>query len=140
LGKKEIENCDMKKVFVFFIVAISLMSCYDNQIYFDISEQCVKTCNGRPVKSLYFEGNNNLYLFEKISGKEGSSIFCLNDLDRNYKLAIMNIEMPLDSFRLKPNSEYKISNHTYGDAAFSEIKIKTNESGEIVTADVASCQ
>jgi len=131
-----------RNVLLLVLVIIGLMSCADNQIYFDIDEQSIKTCNGKAIRSLTVDEieGDYLYRFAKGKDKEGTNSFSFISLDKNYTLEVMGQELPLSKFNLKPNSEYRIRNSTYGDAASGEIKVKTNGDGEIATADITSCK
>lgn len=133
----------MKKKMLLWIVAIvSLTSCSDNQIYFDKETQSINTCNGKTIRDLIIDevNGNSLYRFVTVKDKIGANSFSLIALDKNYKLEKMGQELPLDSFNLNPDSEYRIRNSTNGDAAFGEINIRTNENAKIVEADITSCQ
>ena len=131
-------------LYLFLIVANYLMSCSDNQIYFDKTEQSIKTCNAKYILNLSIDDldGNYSYLFEKIKGKKGTNSFSLVDLNKNYRLELLGQrqDLPFDSFNLKPKTVYKISNHTYGDAARNEIKVVKNEMAKIIATDVTSCQ
>lgn len=52
----------------------------------------------------------------------------------------MNREVSIDSFELRPETSYKIENSTFGDAASSEIQIKTDKGGKVIYSSITSCK
>lgn len=131
-----------RNISLLILVVIGLMSCADNQIYFDMDEQCIRTCNGKAIRNLTIDDveGDYLYRFVKDKDKEGTNRFSFISVNKNYTLEVMGQELPLNKFNLKPNSEYRIRNSTYGDAASGEIKIKTNDDGKVATANIISCK
>lgn len=118
-----------------------VMSCYDNQIYCDLEAQTIKTCNGESISYLFIDSvEGESWTFHKKAGTEGVNAFNLDLPNSSYTLTKGNIQLPLDSFRLLPKQQYTIINHTYGDAANSEIVVSTNENGKIDRAKPGSCK
>lgn len=120
---------------------ILAISCHDNQIHFDLKDQSIKTCNGREIGTLYIQvDNGDLWEFRKESGQDGTNHFVLDSLNLSYQLIKGTVQLPLDSFMLLPSHKYVITNHTYGDAADSEIQIVTDSSGKVGYAHPTTCK
>lgn len=71
---------------------------------------------------------------------KGTNAFNLENPNRSYALTKGDSEQPLDSFRLLPRHRYVITNHTYGDAADSDITVITDRSGQIIQAIPEVCK
>lgn len=125
------------------LVSLLLVSCYDNCIYFDMNDQTVRTCNKQAISNLYISGlnNNDFYHFYKMPDKKGTNEFSLERPNRNYILeGMFDLVLPLDSFKLQPNTEYEIVNSTFGDATAGRFVIKTGTNGAVVYASETSCK
>jgi hypothetical protein len=86
------------------------------------------------------EDNKHFYSFSILSDKKGTNNFSLIKINHNYLLEDWSTNISIDSFRLKPETGYKIRNSTFGDATASEILIKTDKEGKVIYADVTSCK
>lgn len=117
------------------------MSCYDNQIHYDLEAQTIKTCNGKSISYLFIESEQGeIWEFHRKAGTEGVNVFNLDSPSSSYTLTRGDIALPVDSFRLLPTHQYIITNHTYGDAADSEIEVSTDENGKIRSAKPEICK
>ncbi len=136
----------MKKNLIILIALTCLLyvlySCSDNNIYFDINSQSVVTCNKKAIKKLCISSTDgkDFYFFSKLPKVEGTNKFILSNLSRNYLLENVNREVSIDSFELRPETSYKIENSTFGDAASSEIQIKTDKGGKVIYSSITSCK
>ena len=128
-------------IFVTYFLFI-LSSCSDNNIYFDINSQSVKSCNKKVIKKLYVTSENgqDFYYFLKLPKTEGTNSFSLIKKNHNYLLKDMYGEINIDSFRLKSETTYKIENSTFGDAASSEVLVRTDKKGKIIYSNIVSCK
>ncbi len=128
--------------FLLFIFITVLSSCHDNKIFYDINEQKIKTCNGKAIKNLYImnEKEKIFYHFFKLPDKRGTNSLSLIRLSSDYRLENLNEQVNLEDFKLRPRVEYTISNSTYGDAASSEIKVRTGNIAVINYASSKSCK
>jgi hypothetical protein len=128
---------------ILMLFPLLLVSCYDNSIYFDMNSQSICSCNKHIISNLLINGLNNkdFYHFSKKSETKGTNAFCVIKLNNDYILdGILAKNLPLDSFKLKPNTEYEIENHTYGDAASDKLLIKTNNIGNVIYTNKTSCK
>lgn len=128
-------------LFLLFLLSV-LSSCNNNKIHYNIKEQMVKTCNRKPINNLYILNENEKIFFHflKLPDKEGTNSFSLISLNNDYRLKNLNRPVKFEEFKLKPKTEYKISNSTFGDAASSEIKVSTGITAIIVYASSVSCE
>jgi hypothetical protein len=119
-----------------------LNSCSDNNIYFDINSQSVRSCNKKVIKKLHIisEDSKDFYYFSKLPKTEGTNSFSLIKKNHNYLLENMNGEISIDSFRLKSETGYKIENSTFGDATPSEVLVRTDKNGKVIYSNIVSCK
>jgi hypothetical protein len=121
---------------------LTLSSCSDNNIYFDIGNQSIRTCNNKVITKFHIisEDSKDFYYFSKLPEAKGTSNFSLIEIDHDYLLENMNGEISIDSFRLNPETSYKIENSTFGDADYTQVLIKTDKSGRVVYSNITSCK
>jgi len=134
---------DQKGIVNCLIGAMMLLavSCYNNQIHYDLEAQTIKTCNGKNISYLFIESEKGeVWEFHRKAGTEGVNVFNLNSPSSSYTLTRGDIALPVDSFRLLPKHQYIITNHTYVDAADSEIEVNTDENGKIRRAKPEICK
>ncbi len=131
----------MPSFLLLFLLPV-LSSCNNNKIHYNIKEQMVKTCNRKPINNLYILNENEKIFFHflKLPDKEGTNSFSLISLNNDYRLKNLNRPVKFEEFKLEPKTEYKISNSTFGDAASSEIKVRTGITAIIVYASSVSCE
>lgn len=128
--------------FLLLVLLSVFSSCHNNKIHYDIKEQRVKTCNGEAINNLYIlnEKEKIFYHFLRLPDKEGTNSFSLITINNDYRLENLNRPVEFEEFKLKPRMEYKISNSTFGDAASSEINVRTGDTVIIVYASSMSCE
>ena len=122
--------------------SLLLCSCCDNIIYFDLKSQSIKSCNKQIICNIYISNlkNEDYYHFTKIPKKKGTNEFNIVNINQEYTLEGLYKELPLDSFKLRPNTEYEVVNHTFGDAADGKLRIKTNNKGSVFYASKTYCE
>lgn len=127
---------------VLICLLFTLSSCYNNNIYFDINSQCVVSCNKKVIENLHIisKDSKDFYFFSKLPKLKGTNSFNLVEINHSYSLENMNCEISIDSFRLRPETEYEISNSTFGDAASSKILIKTDKNGKVAYSNIKTCK
>lgn len=120
----------------------TLSSCSDNNIYFDVNSQSVISCNKKVISKLHIisKDSKDFYFFSKQPEAEGTNNFSLIALNRSYLLENMNSQVSIDSFKLRPETEYEITNSTFGDADHTQILIKTDKEGKVTYSNVTSCK
>lgn len=124
---------------LFFIFLLS--SCQSTDIYFDIKNQSIVSCNERPLKRIMIEcdslnlkdkdcffdlfiKNKNLKVPSKININEIISIYNLKDVDRIFY----------------PNSCYRITFVGGGDDGYTDLKIWTDKNGKVYKTNKPSCK
>lgn len=94
--------------------------------------------NGNVIRSLSLSDESGIICrIEKKSGLKGKNRLSLQIPDTlTYFYFESWKDTPIKvSDLIKPNKEYVFSNHTFGDAAAFEIRIKTDREGKIVFCD-----
>ncbi|GAA4379792.1 hypothetical protein GCM10023186_17570 [Hymenobacter koreensis] len=124
------------------LLSTLLYSCHNNNnIYYDTSKEAIVTCSGKNITSLHIVSNKaDFYHFKKIPKKAGTNTFNLKNINNNYKIEDIYKEIDSKAFSLKPNTIYKVSNTSIGDAAYSEIEIRTDERSKIIFSNTKSCK
>jgi len=136
----------MKKIFlkycVIAICALGLGSCFGNSIYFDLEKQTICSCNKQRIVCLYIDGSNstNFYHWTLRPDKKGVNRLSIQTGNSNYVIENMWNEDVSENFKLQPNTEYKITNNTFGDAAGGHLTIRTNNKGIVVYTDKTGCK
>jgi hypothetical protein len=135
----------MKKIFlkycIIVIFAFVLVSCFGNNIYFDLEKQTICSCNKQTITSLNIHDldNQNTYFFTLRPNKNGTNCLSIQTWSGDYFVEnIFDYTVNSKNFRLKPNTEYEIYNHTFGDAAGGKLIVKTNNKGMVIYADRTS--
>jgi len=124
------------------ICCLILTSCFSNEIYFDLKNQTICSCNKQRIDCLYIEGSNstNFYHWTLRPDKKGVNRLSIQTGNSNYVIENMWDEDVSENFRLQPNTEYNITNNTFGDAAGGHVIIRTNNKGIVVYADKTCCK
>lgn len=125
-----------------FILLIAQTSCHSNDIYFDLNAQSVITCSNIEFSKIQIisDDDSDVYIFTKLSKEKGTNDFNLVLLNKAYILENELGELSTDSFKLRPNMVYIITNSSNGDAASDSIHIKTDDDGKVVEASNKSCE
>lgn len=129
------------KTFIAFIILCLFTSCHSNAIYFDIEQQTIVRCNGT-ISNLYitskdYEDELNFIILQ---GKRSSNTFSVKELNKDYSIEVMHTHIDLQNFKLRPNTEYEIINHSNGDAPDGKLIIRTNQKSIVIYADKTSCE
>jgi hypothetical protein len=129
-------------IYCIIIVTICCVSCGNsNEIYFDTEQQAVVKCKGT-ISNLYITSKDNKdYLhFSVLQGKKGSNTFSIKELNKNYSIEITSTLIDLHNFKLRPETEYEIENHSNGDTPNGKLIIKTDKNSSVIYADKTSCE
>lgn len=128
------------RILIIFIASICFLSCTGNEIYFDITEKTIKSCNDKYLTKIYIKNidSKEFYSIESIEIK--SKHLNLRELDDNYSIINLKGEvLKNDKFVLKPLTSYEITNASWGDAVEQTIIVETNNLGQVITSNVLSC-
>jgi hypothetical protein len=106
-----------------------------------MERQSVVRCKGI-ISNLYIisKDNEDYFHFSVLQGKKGSNAFSIKELNVNYSVEVMHFHIDLQKFKLRPETEYEIINHSDGDAANGKLRIKTDINGTVIYADKTSCE
>lgn len=129
-----------KRLNLITLISMSILfgACNSNTIYFNISNQTINTCSGRPITSLYIEKSDysEYGTFTVERGKQGTSRFKISLQGGGYIFDPGSSEHMLV---ITPNSKFVIRNVSNGDAAGSQIIITTDSKGRVITATKTDC-
>lgn len=127
--------------FIFLAVLCVFTACNTNSIYFDIEQQSVVRCKGI-ISNLYIISKDNEdYLHFTISkGRKGSNMLTINKLNENYSIEVIRTHIDLQNFKLRPETEYEIINHSNGDASDGKLLIRTNKNSFVIYTNKISCE
>ncbi|MDP4202629.1 MAG: hypothetical protein Q8861_08020 [Bacteroidota bacterium] len=137
----------MKKIFlkycVIVICALGLGSCFGNSIYFDLEKQTICSCNKQTISILSIDAINKQYYyrFTLKQNKNGTNCLSFQTVNNDYFIEnVWNHTAITQDFKLQPNTEYEITNNTFGDAAGDHLTIRTNNKGIVVYTDKTGCK
>lgn len=128
-------------IFVFGIILFLFASCHSNSIYFDMERQSVVRCKGTISKLYIISKDNKDHLhFLVLPNKKGKTSFSLQELDKDYSIDVTNTLIDLQKFKLRPEMEYEIINHSNGDTPHGKLIIKTDKNSSVIYANKTSCE
>ncbi|SHF75065.1 hypothetical protein [Flavobacterium defluvii] len=124
---------------LFFIFLLS--SCQSTDIYFDIKNQSIVSCNGRPLKRILIE-------CDSLNLKDKDCYYDLFVKNKNIKIpSALNINEIINLYDLKnvtqifySNSCYKITFVGGGDDGYTDLKIWTNNKGQVYKTNKSTCK
>lgn len=128
-------------IFAFWVMLYLFTSCHSNSIYFDMESQSIVRCKGT-ISNLYIISKDDKdYLhFSVLQGKKGSNVFSIIELNKNYSIDVTNTLIDLQNFKLRPETEYEIENHSNGDTPNKKLVIRTDKNSSVIYADKTSCE
>lgn len=122
--------------------AFLFTSCRSTEIFFDINEQAIISCENNSINNLIIETDLSKTNFDEItcrhdlfwkdSLKEAPSKIYLKDIYKIYSIKNKIFSLP--------KGYYKITNDGSGDEGYSEIKIWVNNQGKVYKTDKSSCK
>lgn len=126
---------------LFGILYFVLSAGHSNSIYFDIENQSIIRCKGTISKLYIISKDNKDYLhFFVLPYKKGKTSFSIKELDKDYSIDVTNTLIDLEKFKLRPEMEYEIINHSNGDSPHGRVIIKTDKNSSVIYADKTSCE
>jgi hypothetical protein len=117
---------------------------YSNQIYFDIKDQTIKTCNPKGIICLYIENSKypEVYRLEfNDTQKSAPKLLNINSVSELYSIFSMHENKYIDNnlFKLAPMSDY-IVERVQGDASGYKIEICTDQNRKVIRSSHEDCQ
>jgi hypothetical protein len=106
-----------------------------------MESQSIVRCKGT-ISNLYIISKDDKdYLhFSVLQGKKGSNVFSIIELNKNYSIDVTNTLIDLQNFKLRPETEYEIENHSNGDTPNKKLVIRTDKNSSVIYADKTSCE
>jgi len=125
----------------FGMLYFSISSGHSNLIYFDMEKQSIVRCKGI-ISNFYIisKDNKDCLHFSVLQGRKGSNIFSIKELNKNYSIEVTNSLIDIRRFKLRPETEYEIINHSNGDSANGKLVIRTDKNSSVIYADKLSCK
>lgn len=106
-----------------------------------MESQSVIRCKGTISKLYIISKDNKDYLhFLILPDKKGKKSFSIKELDKDYSIDVTNTLIDLQKFKLRPDTEYEIINHSNGDTPHEKLIIKTDKNSSVIYADKTSCE
>ncbi len=81
-----------------------------------------------------------IFIFQFCHKKKGDKVFSIKEINKNYSIEATNTLINLQNFKLRPETEYEIINHSNGDSADGELIIRTDKNSSVIYADKTSCK
>jgi hypothetical protein len=131
----------LKIIIISLMFSILLISCKGNTIYYDIENKGVVSCDGLLLNTLVILeiGGNSEYYY--INSDKGVHLFKLKNISKEFVIRDKRDNIVSNSdFKLKPLSQYKITNISIGDAGEQWVIIKTDKNREIIEVDKTQCE
>ena len=112
-----------------------------NEMYFNIETQEIIGCRGT-ISNLYLisKDGKDEFNFTISQGKKSSKIFSIRELNKDYSIKVTQTHIDLQHFKLRPNTEYEIINHSNGDTPDGKLIIRTDQNSTVIYADKTSCK
>ncbi|MDR3094823.1 MAG: hypothetical protein LBU62_09330, partial [Bacteroidales bacterium] len=106
---------------------------HSNLIYFDIEQQNIVRCKGS-ISNLYITSKDNIdnLHFSVLPNKKSCRNFSIKELNKDYLVEVQGGNFDLQNFKLRPETEYEIINHSNGDAADGKLLVRTNKKGMVI--------
>lgn len=117
-------------------------SCGGNALHYDAATHALTTCSGAALTNVFVAGTDgkDFYHIEKRPGAAGTAHLRLDQLGGNYVVSGWDSRVRPDGVRLRPNTSYRVSNVSNGDAAASDVLVKTASDSLINGGSPTACQ
>lgn len=127
---------------LFISLAWVASSCGGNAMHYDAATHALATCSGATLTTVFVEGTDgkDFYHLEKRPGAAGTSRLRLDQLGESYRVRGGDGRQRPAGVRLRPNTSYRISNASNGDAASSVVLVKTAADGFIQEGSPSACR
>lgn len=128
--------------FLFFFLAWAVSSCGGNAMHYETATHALTTCRGSILTNVYVEGRatKEFYYLQKRPGTVGTSSLRLDQLSESYVVRGGDGRLRPAGMRLQPNTFYRISNVSDGDAASADVVVKTGADGLLNEGSPRTCR
>ena len=117
-------------------------SCGGNAMHYDAATHALTTCSGATLTTVFVAGTDGKDFFhiKKRPGAAGTAHLRLDQLGESYVVSGLDSHVRPAVVRLRPNTSYRVSNVSNGDAAASDVLVKTAYNSLINEGSPAACQ
>ena len=121
------------KKYLFLVLLFINISCNSNSIYFDIEKQSVVACKGVISRlSIISYNDDDCWFISLSTGKKGSKCFIINEINDDYSIkSLFGYYYFIKDFKLRPETEYEIINHSFGGATGGKLLIRTDNNAVV---------
>lgn len=129
-------------VLLCLLMAWAVCSCGGNALHYDAATHALTTCSGTTLTTVYVAGTDgkDFYLIKKRPGAAGTAHLRLDQLGESYVVSGWDSRVRPAGVRLRPNTTYRVSNASNGDAAAVDVLVKTASDGLINEGNLAACR
>lgn len=117
-------------------LSLILTSCYNNEIYVDLKDQCIVRKNGYLVELTIY--NRDYYSHFSVYAKHNcrsDRFYLINMREKNIDYHITQYGDSIYGDSILPNTEYEVISNSNGDAASCYLHFKTDSLGRIYWTD-----
>ena len=117
-------------------------SCGGNAMHYDAARHALTTCSGAILTTVLVEGTDgkDFYHIKKRPGAAGTARLRLDQLEESYVVSGWDSRVRPAGVRLRPNTFYRVSNVSNGDAAASNVLVKTASDSLVNEGSPAACR
>ncbi len=125
---------------IFFLNIIISCSTYNNEIYYSEKYNAIVRCNGNYIANLTIasEKRNEYYYFKSNDEDTKNNKFYFSRSNK-FEMSKGGVKLPMNEFKLTPNTTYKIRHGTEGHKPQYEIEIVVDENGKIIKSTKTNC-
>ena len=117
-------------------------SCGGNAMHYDAASHALTTCSGATLTTVFIAGTDgkDFYHIGKRPGAAGTDHLRLDQLGENYVVSGWDSRVRPAGVRLRPNTSYRVSNVSNGDATASDVLVKTASDSLVNEGSPAACR
>ena len=139
MKSSQIDRYPLIQVLLVTIAILSLDGCYSNELCINPIEKFVENPSGHDLNALYIETADKEFLIASLSDKSHQTKFTLEGDNPDFEIK-NSFDHQMQSFLLKTNSVYKITNSSNGDAASISIIFQTDSLNHITVLQGRICK
>jgi hypothetical protein len=131
--------------FILLLGLVFFISCFHgNEIYYDIKEQSIKSCNQKGIMNLYIENlkTSDMYKFEFNDTMKNQipNVVYVDSISNQYTIykGWQKKITENSKFKLTPLSQYTIE-RVQGDASSYKIEVWTDSNGRVIRSSKEKC-
>lgn len=129
--------------FVLLFIAVSVTSCFSNEMYLDVPTQEIRSCNPKGIRHMQIENDSTAevaFTFEWTQEKNAPATIRLSSVDQGYFVTDERMyRVDNKAVKLKPLTRYTLERFG-GDAGSYRMSVWTDKGGKVVKADPETCR